>query len=122
VDWKNRITEVFRFGVVQDCGTLIKLLLDSDVTIEAFLNWLEEEKRRYKPPPRSRVPRPPREVLKRKCPSCGKWLHLAEVNHSPRCRVGGDYKSQWFCPNCWWDEYSKKDIREEAKPYIEEVI
>ena len=57
--------------------------------------------------------------LKRKCPGCKKaWLTLGRVNHHPAVMVGGDSKCQWFCSLCPWEEYSKKDIIDESKPYL----
>lgn len=61
----------------------------------------------------------PIRVLQRRCPQCeDQWLTLGLVNHHPAGMIGGDWKCQWLCPMCEYEELSAKDIEEEAKPYI----
>jgi len=35
-----------------------------------------------------------------KCIKCGSSMNLHTVNTRPNIQVGGDYKSQWYCPRC----------------------
>jgi hypothetical protein len=67
------------------------------------------------------IPMTPITMLKRKCPDCGRYLNLDEVNHHPGLMVGGNFKSQWHCKFCHWEECSEKIISEEALPYVEEL-
>lgn len=118
----DKLLSLYGFGKIQDCSTIMSVLEKNNVTMEEFHDWIQMMRSKYRPPTPRPIPPPPRRVLKRKCPSCGGWLTLQEVNNSdPRLQVGGDWKCQWLCPNCWWDDYSKEDIKSEAKPYIEEV-
>lgn len=34
------------------------------------------------------------------CPACKRTMGLHTVNDKPSNQVGGDYKSQWYCPHC----------------------
>ncbi len=117
----DKILEAFEFGKIQECVN-IKLKLDEhDISWEEFLEWVEKRAKEPMPvrDPRE-VPYPPNAVLKRLCPGCEKhYLDLSEVNNdNPGMMVGGTSKCQWFCLWCAWEEYSDKDVKEEAEPYI----
>jgi hypothetical protein len=60
-------------------------------------------------------------LLRRKCPQCKVWLRLHRVNKDPGNMIGGDWKSQWSCAACEWEEFTTKEVQEEGKPYLEEV-
>jgi hypothetical protein len=117
----DKIVEAFEFGKLQECKN-IKLKLDEhNVSWEEFFEWLDEAATRIKMTPRRVIPDIPRKVLKRKCPKCKSWLTLNTVNNHPGLMVGGDWKCQWFCMHCEWEQLSKEEIIKEAQPYIEEV-
>ena len=115
----DEILEAFDFGKIQECRN-IKLKLDEHgISWEEFLHWVQATEKRLNPNPR-KVPRVPAPLLKRACPGCNKaWLQLNEVNHHPRYMVGDGLKCQWSCLNCGWEEYSEKDIKDEAAQYID---
>ena len=49
------------------------------------------------------------------CPECNTIMLLGQVNNHPANQVGEDLKSQWFCPKCFYDEYSTKTVQEQIK-------
>lgn len=116
----DRILEAFEFGNIQECIN-IKLVLDkNNISWEEFLEWVKDMSGRVLPS--RKVPFPPDFILRRRCPNCkSSWLRLEEVNKHPRLMVGGDLKCQWYCRVCDWDEFSAKDIVDEARPYVEEL-
>ena len=113
----DRVLDAFDFGKIQECVN-IKLKLDEyGVSWEDFLSWIEDKKKLLHAGS-------PKEFLKRPCPECGKsWLLLGKVNHAPAYmlegRIEGDYNCQWYCPSCAWEEFSVKQIKDEAAPYLE---
>ena len=118
----DKILQAFNFGTIQDCAN-IKIMLDkNNITWEEFLSWVQKKRQDYVPPIPQKIPLSPRYVLKRRCPKCKTWLEIGEVNHKPCAMVGNNFKCQWICRRCFWDEFSFKDIVEEATPYIEEEI
>lgn len=65
----------------------------------------------------------PVRVLQRPCPKCkGQWIALAQVNHNARTMIGGNWKCQWYCPVCDFEEFSTEDIEKEAKPYLIDML
>jgi len=55
------------------------------------------------------------------CPDCGKAMKLGQVNHHKKNMVGGDFRSQWVCPDekgCGYQgEYSEMTIQEQIKKH-----
>jgi hypothetical protein len=59
--------------------------------------------------------------IRPKCPDCGNRMMLWEVNNDPKKMVGGDYKTQWICPDeadCGYQgEYSTMTVEEQIIKY-----
>lgn len=121
----DKILNVFRFGVIQDCLNIKRKLDKYDISWEEFEAWVTEKAKTYIPPSvvkeEHRIPNIPMSVLKRHCPECKGWLKLYEVNKTASTKVDKELKSQWFCRICGWEEFSTKDIVEEALPFVEEL-
>lgn len=63
--------------------------------------------------------KPRSEVVRRRCPECGKSVEIHSINNNPEMMYGDKkYKTWWFCPNCHWEELSKKSIDEEMKKHL----
>lgn len=107
----------FTFGQLQDISTLLKHLEKNNVSIEAFIDYIEEQKKE-----KVKAEKQNKEQGKKdkaqwdknalKCSECKTTMNLYPVNFTPRDQVGGDFNSQWLCPNCGYEEYSTKTIRE----------
>jgi len=52
------------------------------------------------------------------CPECSQGMGVFPVNYSKCTQVGGDFKSQWFCP-CGYDKFSTKTVQEELSSLTE---
>jgi predicted nucleic-acid-binding Zn-ribbon protein len=117
----DKILEAFSFGRIQDCRNIKAKLDEYNISWDEFIDWADNRAKLIESIPRPKVPNPPRMVLKRKCPECGSWLKLGEVNHSPCAMVDGGYHSQWLCPKCEWEEFTNKELEKEAEPFLEEL-
>ena len=55
------------------------------------------------------------------CPDCGEGMSLWQVNNSDKNQVGGNYKTQWICPDemgCGYQgDYSELTIEEQGEKY-----
>lgn len=117
----DRVLEAFTFGSIQECLN-IKLKLDEfGISWEEFIEWVRDKSKRHMPVQKKTIPEPYRKVLKRRCPECKSWLHLYEVNTHPANMVGEAFTCQWYCSACGWEKYSRQDIVDEAKPYVEDL-
>jgi hypothetical protein len=54
----------------------------------------------------------------RKCPKCKAPMHLNPVNTGNTDQVGGNFKCQWLCTKCWYDEYSIMTLTEEYEKAV----
>jgi len=96
----DKIANVFGMGRIQDLLTLLTLLVESGHTINDLRLYIEEQAA-------DRVARRmDEEAFQRaftekaeRCPACGAPMNLAPVNTGPRDQVGGNYRSQWVCPD-----------------------
>ena len=56
-----------------------------------------------------------------KCPDCDKPMKLGHLNTSKKNQVGGDFRSQWVCPDeggCGYQsEYSTLTVEEQIRKY-----
>jgi len=57
------------------------------------------------------------EYIKRakKCPKCGNAMKCYPVNTKPGNQVGGNWKSQWRCIPCDFNDFSLNDYKVELK-------
>lgn len=119
----DKLLEAFPFGLLQDCKNVMQILARNGFSQEDFFEWLKDKSKRILPVPRSAERmRPARAVLHRLCPGCEeRFLRLQRVNDRPERMVGDLWKCQWYCSVCGWEEYSERELNEEAKPYIKGV-
>lgn len=121
VDMDDNILQAFKFSTIQGCRDIKRKLDELGIPWAEFEEWVEDKAGRIEPIARGKtIPPPPRKALKRKCPQCGSWLRLFEVNHSPCAQVGEGLKSQWLCWHCEWQEFSARGVIEEADKYTVE--
>lgn len=119
---EDKILEAFEFGKIQECRNIILKLREHGISTEEFFDWIDDMAKRVEPIAMPKIPNVQHSVLARHCPECAKaYLILNEVNNHPALMVGGDYKCQWLCPLCGWEEYSETRIEAEAFPYVEEL-
>lgn len=116
----EKVFEAFTFGKLQECKNIKSVMDQHGISWEEFIDWLQvaTQTRSYRNP---NLPPTPKRFLIRRCPICGSYTDIHEVNHMACCQIGGKWKSQWFCSSCGWDEYSEKTITEEAKGFIKEI-
>lgn len=117
----DKILEAFEFGKIQECLNIKLKLNEYGISWEEFEYWVKDVSKRIQPTRQNRIPDIPKKRLERHCPDCDGWLNLQEVNNNPATMVGGDYKSHWYCLACEWEEYSVRDIVDEAKPFIKDM-
>lgn len=111
----------FGFGVLQDMANVMKIMIESEVTIEELIAWVKQthanqnsmlfeySKRRY-------LAYLDYKLNSRRCPDCGDIMRAMPVNTGPGDQVGGNYQTVWMClskENCGLCEYSEKSILEE---------
>lgn len=114
----DKIMEVFEFGRIQECVN-IKLKLDEHgISWDEFVEWVKDAAKRHVPAPRNILPPIDHSVLSRECPDCKQFLYLDEVNNNTATQVGGNFKCQWLCYKCGWEELSELEIQIAAQPYI----
>lgn len=82
-------------GLLQDCRTLKTILDENEVSWEEFVSWLDKE-----------LTQPTKPTYIHNCPKCKRPMTPHEVNSNRSNRVGGIYRSMWFCLTCGHDEYS----------------
>ena len=116
----EQLTAAHTGKVLQECKNLYLHLKDEGRTMDEFVEYLEnidfhrrQEEDKY------------RRTLSKmdKCPKCGAYMYLYAVNDTPRTQVGGDWKSQWICPNpkCGHDELSMIDPKEKMAEIRKEM-
>lgn len=108
----------FTFGQLQDIATLLNHLEINNVSIEVFIEYVEDQKKeRVKSIKEQRINlKTAKEKWQRialKCPECNTAMSLYPVNSQTGDQAGDGLNSQWQCPKCWYDEYSTKTIREQ---------
>jgi len=84
---------------------------------EYFIQHPEEKKKLEQAARKNRIIRE-RIRLKTICPKCtATSLRLYPVNDTNRTMVGGNWKSQWACPdiNCGFEKYSTRSVKEELE-------
>lgn len=96
----------FNFAQLQDISTLLKHLKSNNKTVEDFINFIEEEKTK-----RTKTNKL-REENALKCPECKTTMSLFPVNTNPKDQVGNDLRSQWLCPKCWYNKFSKRTTKD----------
>ena len=121
----NKIEELLKpfslgFGKKQDLGTLLIAIRDSGVTYNDVIGYIEALKKQIQVAEMqnnklSRERQSEWEKVAKRCPDCGFAMNLHHVNDSIRTKVGGGFKSQWFCNKCNYDIYSKKTAQEILK-------
>ena len=114
----EKILEPFSLslGKKQDLGTLLIHLRDNEVTMDEVIDYIEGLKKDMRAGQEKREKEQTKwNSLTLKCPECNTIMQLTSVNTHPGNQVGEDLKSQWFCPKCFYDEYSEKTISEQIK-------
>jgi len=107
----------FTFGQLQDIVTLIKNLEKNEISNQEFIAYIKKEKvlrldnkRKIANIEKSSKIQWEKNALK--CVECGSIMNLFPVNSNKGDQVEGNFKSQWFCPNCGNDKFSNKTVRE----------
>jgi len=107
----------FTFGQLQDIASFMQNLHNSNISMIEFIKYIEQEKKKIAV--MGKINQAQRIKSKGlwdknalKCPVCGSAMNLYPVNSSKGDKIGGVYKSQWQCPECYHDIFSNKQIRE----------
>ncbi len=114
---ENRVNEinnaltVFGFSTLQETVFVLNTLISKGIEIEEFKEYVSIKQKNIE----NDLKKQNEEFMKQqnkwmakgeKCPECQTLMMLYRVNTTTRDQVGGDYKSQWFCPTCYYDRYS----------------
>ena len=116
----EKILEPFglSLGKKQDLATLLIHLRDNGVTTDEVIEHIEDLKKNIQEKQKKQNKERDRwNEVALKCPDCKIAMQLSPVNTHPANQVDKEFNSQWLCPKCWYDEYSKKTVRE----WIEEI-
>ncbi len=100
----KNILAAFTKSQLQTFRTILQVLAQNKVTIQEALEFITEITK-----VKGGV------LLLKTCPKCGGAMRLFPVNESKATQVGGDFNTQWQCPACGHDVYSKATIHEEIE-------
>ena len=116
----QQLTAAHSGKVLQEMKNLYLHLKDEGRTMDEFLEYMNNvdfHRRQQEENARKTL------VKMDKCPECGAYMYLYPVNNTSRTQVGGDWKSQWICPNpnCNHEEFSLIDPEEKMKQIMKEI-
>ena len=94
----QQLTQQWTGGTLQECCSIYNILADKGYTMDDLVKYVEGTNLQehfidgqfeaYHP-----------------CPMCDSPMNLFAVNTTPRNQIGDNYKSQWQCPHCKYDEF-----------------
>lgn len=113
----------FNFGQLQTFVTIYTYLKRNGIEPEQLKVYVDNQKKKNKDSLKKQEEdlfqqRILWEEQSLKCPDCEIPMHLLPVNTNSRNRVGDNYKSQWYCPNCGEDHYNNEDVDEITKKLL----
>ena len=125
----NDILEGFGFGAIQTGAHLLATLMNSRISNDEFLGWVEQKVIGIKLEIAESKKNSAKQIKElkyhtRRCPDCGAPLNITPVNTSKRDQVGGEYRSAWQCAdsiNCGYEDYSTKIVEEEISNHSAEL-
>ena len=111
----EKILEPFNLGIgkKQDLGTLLIHLRDNKVSMDEIIDYIEDLKKNIQKNQKKQNKKRDQWLnIALKCPECNTIMQLSQVNDHTGNQVGGNWKSQWFCPKCGYDIYNKETVNE----------
>lgn len=113
----NRFNEIdkalsaFSFSKLQEFFFILNILDQQNIVISEFKEYVIERQKNIQNDLKEQNKESVKYQLKwerkgKKCPDCNSTMNFYRVNTGPRDKVDGNYKAQWFCNNCYTDEYT----------------
>lgn len=93
---------VFSLGQLQDFKTISKVLINLDISLPQFIQYVEDiiDTVVISKPPRPRIShKTPPKTPHKQCPECSAYMIPFPVNVSPSTQVDKQYNSVWMCSN-----------------------
>lgn len=113
----DNLLSAFSFNALQELTFILTILEKNNFAMDDFRNYFVTKQKNIE----SSLKQQNDEFIKQhtkwqrkanKCEDCGTVMNLYRVNTSQRDNIGGNYKSQWFCPECLNAEYNEISYEE----------
>ena len=123
---KNEIENAlaaFSFHSLQELFFILSIFETKNIEISDFKEYFVEKQKENE----QNIKKQNEEYIKfhlkwkrkaKKCPDCDEAMGLYRVNTGKRDNVGNNYKSQWFCTKCGYDELSEEPYENIYKKII----
>jgi len=123
------VFENYPLGQIQDMVTILKEMERNGCTVAELLGyadqWFKDLRNGHQDQlNRMKKIRDDVRMGSRRCPECGNFLKLVEVNDRPCSQVDPKYRSLWFCMdgmNCGYELYSELPYEKELAQQVKEL-